>query len=382
VNAENPEITILMPCLNEEATIQVCVEKAFRAINSMEISAEVLVADNGSTDQSVLIAEKAGARVVRVENSGYGAAIAGGVAESKGKFILMGDADDSYNFLEIEAFVKAWKNGAEFVMGNRFRGGIEPGAMPFLHRWLGNPVLSYIGRLFFSSSFGDFHCGMRGFTREAFDKMELISPGMEFASEMVVKASLLGISSAEVPVHLYKDGRGGPSHLNTWSDGWRHLRFLMLFSPRWVFFYPGLFFVFLGLMFSSLLIRSVLPFQSLKLDISTLLYANGLGLIGFQLISIYLLSQAFARREGLIMQSGISLDWFRLERGLITGLLLIIGGLFLSVSALLYWQDCNYGPLNPQIVLRKVIPAVSLFLLGFQVLGFSFFMSFLQIGKK
>jgi glycosyltransferase involved in cell wall biosynthesis len=371
-----------MPCLNEEATIRVCVEKAFRAINSMEISAEVLVADNGSTDQSVLIAERAGARVVRVENSGYGAAIAGGVAESKGKFILMGDADDSYNFLEIEAFVKAWKNGAEFVMGNRFLGGIEPGAMPFLHRWLGNPVLSYIGRLFFSSSFGDFHCGMRGFTREAFDKMELISPGMEFASEMVVKASLLEISSAEVPVRLYKDGRGGPSHLNTWSDGWRHLRFLMLFSPRWVFFYPGLFFVFLGLMFSSLLMRSVLPFQSLKLDISTLLYANGLGLIGFQLISIYLLSQAFARREGLIMQSGIRMDWFRLERGLITGLLLITGGLFLSVSALLYWKDCNYGPLNPQIVLRKVIPAVSLFLLGFQVLGFSFFMSFLQIGKK
>ena len=382
MNAENPEITILMPCLNEEVTIRVCVEKAFKALKSMDIAGEVLVADNGSTDRSVLIAKEAGARIVMVENSGYGSAIAGGAAQSKGKFILMGDADDSYNFLEIEAFVKAWKNGAEFVMGNRFRGGIEPGAMPFLHRWLGNPVLSYIGRLFFSSSFGDFHCGMRGFTREAFDKMELISPGMEFASEMVVKASLLGIPSSEVPVHLYKDGRGGPSHLNTWSDGWRHLRFLMLFSPRWVFFYPGLFFVFLGLMFSSLLMRSVLPFQSLKLDISTLLYANGLGLIGFQLISIYLLSQAFARREGLIMQSGINMDWFRLERGLITGLLLITGGLFLSVSALLYWKDCNYGPLNPQIVLRKVIPAVSLFLLGFQVLGFSFFMSFLQIGKK
>jgi glycosyltransferase involved in cell wall biosynthesis len=213
------------------------VEKGLLAIRKLGLEGEVLVADNGSSDDSVQLAETAGARVVKVESSGYGSAISGGVAASHGQFILMGDADDSYNFLEIEPFVKAWQNGAEFVMGNRFQGGIEKGAMPFLHRWLGNPVLSFIGRLFFSSGFGDFHCGMRGFSREAFDRMELISPGMEFASEMVVKASLLGITSAEVPVRLYKDGRGGaPSHLNTWSDGWRHLRFLLLFSPRWVFF--------------------------------------------------------------------------------------------------------------------------------------------------
>ena len=377
------EITILIPCLNEAATIQVCVEKALLSIRKLEMDGEVLVADNGSSDDSVQLAEKAGARVVRVEKSGYGAAISGGVMESRGEFILMGDADDSYNFLEIEPFVKAWKNGASFVMGNRFQGGIEKGAMPFLHRWLGNPVLSFIGRLFFSSGFGDFHCGMRGFTREAFNRMELISPGMEFASEMVVKASLLGIPSAEVPVRLYKDGRGGaPSHLNTWSDGWRHLRFLLLFSPRWVFFYPGLLFVFFGLMLSTLLTRSVLPFQTFKLDLSTLLYANCLGLIGFQLIFFYLLSQAFVRREGLSIRSGIGMDWFRLERGLMAGGLLLAGGLWLSLSALGYWKSLHFGPLNPQVVLRKVIPAVSLFILGFQVISFSFYLSFLQLGKK
>ena len=377
-----PDITILIPCLNEAATIRICVEKAVLACRKLGLEAEVLVADNGSSDNSVLLAEAAGARVVLVKDSGYGSAISGGVRESKGKFILMGDADDSYNFLEIEPFIHAWKNGADFVMGNRFKGGIEKGAMPFLHRWLGNPVLSFIGRLFFSSGFGDFHCGMRGFTREAFDRMELISPGMEFASEMVVKASLLGISSAEVPVRLYKDGRGGPSHLNTWTDGWRHLRFLLLFSPRWVFFYPGLFFVFLGFLLSTLLTRSVLPFQTFKLDVSTLLYSNCLGLIGFQLIFFYLLSQAFARREGLSIHSGIGMSWFRLERGLMTGGFLILGGLWLSFSALAYWQGQHFGPLNPQIILRKVIPAVSLFLLGFQVISFSFYLSFLQLGKK
>ncbi len=382
VNAEDPEISILMPCLNEAATITICIEKAFSALDKLGISGEVLVADNGSKDDSIRLAKEAGARVVEVEKSGYGSALMGGAAACKGRFILMGDADDSYNFLEIQPFVQAWKNGAEFVMGNRFRGGIESGAMPPLHRYLGNPVLSFIGRLFFASAFGDFHCGMRAFTKDAFARMQLSSPGMEFASEMVVKASLLDIPSAEVPVKLYRDGRGGPSHLNTWSDGWRHLRFLLLFSPRWVFFYPGLLFVFAGLMLSTLLTRSVLPFQSFKLDISTLLYANCMVLIGFQLIFFYLSSQAFARREGLSIHSGIEMHWFRLERGLITGGILLVLALWLTFSALAYWKAQHFGPLNPQLVLRKVIPAVSLFLLGFQVISFSFFMSFLQLGKK
>jgi glycosyltransferase involved in cell wall biosynthesis len=382
LNPDSPEISILIPCLNEAATIRICVEKAFRAFHELGISGEVVVADNGSKDDSVTLATNAGARVIHVENSGYGSALIGGAEACQGKFIIMGDADDSYNFLEIAPFIEAWRRGAEFVMGNRFRGGIEPGAMPFLHQYLGNPVLSFIGRLFFSSRFGDFHCGMRGFTPEAFQQMKLSSPGMEFASEMIVKGSLLGISSEEVPVKLYKDGRNGPSHLNTWSDGWRHLRFLLLFSPRWLFFYPGLLFVFGGLMVSTLLTRAVLPFQTMKLDLSTLLYANCLVLIGFQLIFFYLICQAFARREGLSIQSGIGLGWFRLERGLIAGAMLLAAGLFLSFSALAYWKSQHFGPLNPQLVLRKVIPAVSLFLLGFQVISFSFYLSFLELGKR
>ena len=382
LNKANPEVSILMPCLNEAATIGKCVEKALQALENLHLQGEVVVADNGSTDDSVSIAMDSGARVVTIRERGYGAAILGGASACRGQFILMADADDSYNLLEIKPFVDAWQQGAEIVMGNRFRGGIEANAMPFLHRYLGNPVLSFVGRLFFSSPFGDFHCGMRGFTRAAFDRMQLCSTGMEFASEMVVKASLLNLVSAEVPVKLYRDGRNGPSHLNTWSDGWRHLRFLMLFSPRWVFFYPGLFFVFAGLMLSTLLSKGVLPFQSLQLDVSTLLYANCLFLIGFQLVFFYLLSQAFARREGLLISSGIGMGWFRLERGLMAAGLLMAAGFWFSFSALSYWKAQHFGTLNPQIVLRKVIPAASFFLLGFQLFSFSFYYSFLELGKS
>jgi len=382
VTTETPEISIVIPCLNEVRTIAVCIQKSKQAFLNLQVSGEIIVADNGSKDGSIDEAKKAGARVVHVAASGYGAAIQGGVSQSLGTFIIIGDADDSYNFLEIKPFIESWKSGADFVLGNRFIGGIEKDAMPFLHRYVGNPVLSFIGRLFFQNQFGDFHCGMRGFTREAFDKMKLTTAGMEFASEMVVKASLLNLQSAEVPVNLYKDGRGRPPHLNTWADGWRHLRFLLLFSPRWLFFYPGLTFVFLGLLFSSLLLRSGIPFQSIRLDVSTLLYSNGLVIIGSQMIEFYIMSQAFARREGLTIQSGISLDWFKIEKGLILAASFIIFGLGLSVSALHYWEMQNFGPLNPQIVLRKVIPAVTLILLGFQVATFSFFMSFLQIRKS
>jgi glycosyltransferase involved in cell wall biosynthesis len=351
-------------------------------MEKMGLSGEVVVADNGSTDGSAELALQAGARVVEVAILGYGAAISEGIREAKGQFIVIGDGDDSYNFHEIDPFVTAWNSGAEFVLGNRFKGGIDPGAMPFLHRYLGNPILSFIGRLFFQNSFGDFHCGMRGIAKSAFEAMDLQTTGMEFASEMVVKASLLNIPSTEVPVHLYKDGRGRQPHLNTWTDGWRHLRFLLLFSPRWLFFYPGLLFVFLGLLFSSLLSRSIIPFQTVKLDVSTLLYAAGLTLVGFQLISFYLLSQAFAQREGLSIRTGLRLSAFRLEWGLLVAGLLFLVGIGLSFSALNYWASQNYGPLNPQVVLRKVIPAVTCLLLAFQTGTFSFFLSFLQIRKK
>ncbi len=379
--ALSPEISVVIPCLNEARTIGICVEKARKALDAEGLAGEVIVADNGSSDGSEAMAEAAGARVVRVEESGYGSAIRGGVMASAGSFIIVGDGDDSYNFLEINPFIGQWKAGKEFVMGNRFAGGIEPDAMPFLHRYLGNPVLSFIGRLFFRNGFGDFHCGMRGFTRQAFDAMKLSTGGMEFASEMVVKATLLRLKTAEVPVRLYRDGRGRPPHLNTWTDGWRHLRFLLLFSPRWLFFYPGLILIFLGLLFSSILLRSVLPFQNLKLDVHTLLYSSAILLAGVQLISFYLLSQAFARREGLLIRSGLGLGWFRLERGLFVALCLLIAGLYLSFSALQIWKSLHFGPLNPQVVLRKVIPAVTCILMAFQVLTFSFFMSFLQLKK-
>jgi glycosyltransferase involved in cell wall biosynthesis len=375
------ELSIIIPCLNEARTIEVCVKKAHLALTQLEIDGEVIVADNGSTDGSQNLAESAGAKVVAVTQQGYGAAIQGGVLASSGQFIIMGDGDDSYNFLEIKPFVEAWKSGSDFVLGNRFKGGIEKDAMPFLHQYLGNPVLSFVGRLFFSNGFGDFHCGMRGFTREAFNQMQLTTGGMEFASEMVVKASLLGLKSTEVPVRLYKDGRGRAPHLNTWTDGWRHLRFLLLFSPRWLFFYPGLLFVFIGLTISSLLLRSVVPFQSLKLDVHTLLYSSTLTLIGVQLIAFYILSQAFARREGLSISSGLDLSVFKLEYGLLLALCLFSGGIWLSFSAVSDWRNQEFGQLNPQIVLRKVIPAISLILLAFQGLTFSFFLSFLQIKR-
>ena len=375
------QISIIIPCLNEAKTVGICVAKATKALADNGVTGEIIVADNGSSDGSQKIAHEAGAKVVDVNQVGYGAALKGGILASNGQFIIMGDGDDSYNFLEIGVFIEEWKKGKAFVLGNRFKGGIEPDAMPFLHKYLGNPVLSFIGRLFFQNGFGDFHCGMRGFTREAFDKMGLGTAGMEFASEMVVKASLLKLDSAEVPVKLYKDGRGRSSHLNTWTDGWRHLRFLLLFSPRWLFFYPGLTFVFLGMLFSSLLLRSELPFQSLRLDVHTLLYTSALILIGFQMIAFYLLSQAFARREGLYIQSGIDLNWFKLERGLLLAFAFLCFGVFLSLSALQIWEIQNFGPLNPQIVLRKVIPAVTAILLAFQVGTFSFFMSFLQLKR-
>lgn len=375
------KVSIVIPCLNEINTIGTCVEKALRALHQLNLDGEVLVADNGSTDGSAELAEKMGARVVYVPQSGYGAALKGGIEASKGAFVIMGDGDDSYNFLEIEPFIQKFEEGYEFVMGNRFLGGIDAGAMPLLHRYLGNPVLSFIGRLFFQNHFGDFHCGLRGFTRQAFDRMELNTAGMEFASEMVVKASLLNLKSTEVPVHLYRDGRGRPPHLQTWSDGWRHLRFLLLFSPRWLFFYPGLVFAFIGMLFSSILMRSQIGTSYLRFDVHTLLYTSAMSLIGFQLIAFYLLCQAFARREGLYIQSGIDLSWFRLERGLLLAFIFLLIGLYMSVSALQMWKMEGFGPLNPQVVFRKVIPAVTAILLAFQVGTFSFFMSFLQLKR-
>lgn len=234
-----PEFSVVLPCLNEAETLAKCIEKAQRAFRELGIDGEVVVGDNGSTDGSQQIAERLGARVIPVAEKGYGNALRGGVVAARGKYLIMGDSDDSYDFSAISPFVGKLRQGYDLVMGNRFRGGIMPGAMPWKHKWIGNPVLSFIGRLLFHCPVRDFHCGMRGFSKDAYERMKLQTTGMEFASEMVIKSTLLQMRIDEVPTILYKDGRSRPPHLRSWRDGWRHLRFMLLFSPRWLFLYPG-----------------------------------------------------------------------------------------------------------------------------------------------
>jgi len=277
------ELTILMPCLNEAATVGSCVAKARGFLERAGIAGEVLVADNGSEDGSSALAQQAGARVVQVAERGYGAALAAGIAAARGRYVIMGDADDSYDFSRLEPFVDKLRQGYPLVVGNRFKGGIRPGAMPPLHRYLGNPVLSFVGRLFFGAGVGDFHCGLRGFDRAAVRSLDLRTPGMEFASELVVKAALAGWRIAEVPTTLHPDGRGRPPHLRSWRDGWRHLRFLLLFSPRWLFLYPGLVLLVLGVALTTALYFAPLRVFGAGLDIHSMLYASAAALLGMQL---------------------------------------------------------------------------------------------------
>ncbi|HEV2722568.1 MAG TPA: glycosyltransferase family 2 protein, partial [Thermoanaerobaculia bacterium] len=278
------ELSIVMPCLNEAETIEVCVAKARRFLDTSGIDGEVVVADNGSRDASREIAGRAGARVVDVGERGYGSALQGGIAAARGRYVIMGDADDSYDFSALAAFVEKLRGGADLVMGDRFAGGVLPGAMPPLHRWLGNPVLSGIGRLFFRSPVRDFHCGLRGFSKAAYERMELRTTGMEFASEMVVKATLLGMRVDEVPIVLHPDGRSHPPHLRSWRDGWRHLRFLLLYSPRWLFLYPGFVLMLLGAVVAGWLLPRPRTLGGVTFDVQTLLYAGMAIVIGFQAV--------------------------------------------------------------------------------------------------
>ena len=377
---EKEELTILMPCLNEEETIGLCIRKALSFLEQHQIRGEVLIADNGSTDQSRDIARRLGARVVDVEAKGYGSALLGGIRAAKGQYIIMGDSDDSYDFLNLMPFVSKLREGYDLVMGNRFKGGIEKGAMPFLHRYLGNPVLTFIGRLFFRIGISDFHCGLRGFRRDSILAIGLNTPGMEFASEMVVKSALSGLKIAEVPTTLSPDGRSRPPHLNTWRDGWRHLRFLLIYSPRWMFFYPGLLFMVLGSILSVALIINPIYFNTVRLDIHTLLYAAGSVIIGFQLISFYLLSKTYGVQAGLLPKSARLRRFekiFSLERSIAVGFLLIMAGLGLSVRSYLIWQNADYGDLAPSHTLRIVIPGLISLILGIQVIFTGFFRSLL-----
>jgi hypothetical protein len=326
-----------------------------------------------------------GARVVHVQNKGYGSALMGGIAAARGKYIIMADADDSYDFTALMPFLAKLREGYDLVMGNRFKGGIKPGAMPPLHKYLGNPVLSGIGRLFFQTLCGDFHCGMRGFSKAAVAKMDLRTTGMEFASEMVVKATLHGMRVAEVPTTLSPDGRSRPPHLRSWRDGWRHLRFMLLYSPRWLFFYPGLLLMLIGLLTGLWLLPGPQTIGSVSFDVHTLLYSAAAVFIGFQSILFSVFTKVFAISEGLLPEDPRLDRWFRkitLEVGLAVGGLLMIIGLAGSIYALGDWGAQSFGPLEPTKMLRMVIPTVLALTLGCQIVLSSFFLSVLGMGRR
>ena len=373
-----PELTILMPCLNEAETLGACIAKARGFLDRTGVSGEILVADNGSTDGSQAIASAAGARVAAIAEKGYGSALIGGLREARGRFVIMGDADDSYDFGALDGFLTELRSGAALVMGNRFKGGIKPGAMPVLHRYLGNPVLSAIGRLFFDSPCGDFHCGLRGFDRDAILSLDLHAPGMEFASEMVVKATLRGLPMTEVPTVLWPDGRSRPPHLRTWRDGWRHLRFLLLFSPRWLFLYPGL-----GLLIAGLLgMAWHLPSPRGAGGVNTLFYASLAVVVGFDSILFYVFARLYGMRAGLAPPDARFLRFARavtLEAGLLTGLGLLLLGLGLASAAVSVWTRKAFGGLTPEQTMRLVIPSGTCILLAFQIAYGAFFLSVLEL---
>jgi glycosyltransferase involved in cell wall biosynthesis len=376
------ELTILMPCLNEAETLAACIGKARDFLDRSGIAGEIVIADNGSTDGSREIAEGLGARVVPVPERGYGAALGGGIQAARGRFIIMGDADDSYDFSRLDAFVDQLRAGADLVMGNRFKGGIAPGAMPWLHRYIGNPVLSAIGRLFFGASIGDFHCGLRGFSRTAIRSLNLRTAGMEFASEMVVKATLARLDIREVPTTLVKDGRSRPPHLRSIRDGWRHLRFLLLFSPRWLFLYPGIALLAVGLVVGAILLPGPVHFGRISLDVHTFLVA-ALGIIvGLQSISFAIIGRRFASRYGFIPRSGSYdrlLEALTLERILLAALSLMLVGIIALVWGISQWAARDFGPLNPSSTMRPVILAMTALVSGFQMMMSGFMSSMINI---
>ena len=377
------ELTVVMPCLNEAETVATCVRKAIGFLAESGISGEVLVADNGSTDGSQRLATDAGARVVPISDKGYGNALMGGIVAARGKYVIMGDADDSYDFTNLMPFVNELRKGADLVMGNRFQGGIAPGAMPPLHKYLGNPVLSFIGRLFFRSKIGDFHCGLRGFSRDSVMALNLQATGMEFASEMVVKATLAGQRITEVPTTLDKDGRTRPPHLHTWRDGWRHLRFLLLFSPRWLFFIPGLVLLFAGLVFgAAVAIANPLEIGGVSFDVDTLVAASAMVVIGFQSVLFWLFTQVYAGSEGFLPEEPKVqrvLEKLSLERGLMLGGLIGLAGLAGLIFSLLYWNGQKFSHLNYEHSLRIMIPSVTALIVSCQVVLGTFFLSILGI---
>lgn len=374
------ELTILMPCLNEAETLAICIEKALGFLRRSGISGEVLIADNGSSDGSQEIAARLGARVTHVPEKGYGAALIAGIAAARGRYVIMGDSDDSYDFSVLDPFIAKLRDGFDLVMGNRFKGGIAPGAMPPLHRYLGNPVLSTIGRIFFASPIRDFHCGLRGFSRDAMAALELRAPGMEFASEMVVKATMRGLRIAEVPTTLSPDGRSRPPHLRSWRDGWRHLRFLLIFCPRWLFFYPGALLFALGALVMALLLPGPVSLGAVTLDVHSLLYASGAVVMGFQAMQFWVFARLYGAVTGLLPEAerlNRALSRFGLEAALLLAGAIFLLGLALGGWSLAQWGARDFGTLQGAGVMRMAIASVTAMLIGLQLAFGAFFLALL-----
>ncbi len=385
---ERPEVSFLLPCLNEAQTLQTCLRKIHQTITRHQLRAEIIVADNGSHDGSDTIAIIAGAKVLHVEQKGYGAALQAGLAAAQGTYIIMGDADDSYDFSATFPFIQKLREGYDLAMGCRLPkagGKIMPGAMPWLHRWLGNPVLSGLGRLFFQCPVTDFHCGLRGFRRDFCLKLDLQTTGMEFASEMVIKSTLLGGKIAEIPITLYKDGRNRRPHLNTWRDGWRHLRFMLMYSPRWLFFIPGSFLLIVGSLIGGILLTGPLHISGVTFDTNTLLVAAMAILVGFNLVSFGAFSKLIAISTKLLPKDPLLeklSKTFTLEMGIFCGAFVALLGASLLGWGILYWQSQNFGSLSYPESLRLVIPGTTALTLGVEIIFSSFLVSILLMRRK
>jgi glycosyltransferase involved in cell wall biosynthesis len=381
-----PELSVVMPCLNEARTLGTCIRKAQASFDRIGIAGEVVVADNGSTDGSREIAEELGARVVPVEQRGYGAALTGGIAAARGRWVIMGDADDSYDFAELEPFVQRLREGYDLVAGNRFKGGIREGAMPWLHRRLGNPVLSFVGRRLYGTPCGDIYCGLRGFDREKVGALDIRSSGMEFAIEMIVKASMMGLKVTEVPTTLSPDAEGREPHLNTWRDGWRSIRLLLLYSPKWLFLYPGLLLLAVGVAGMAWLVPGQRSIGGVTFDVSTLLYFALAVIVGLQSVYFFLTARWFGITEGLLPDDPrirrLLEGRGRLEVGLVAGMTLLGVGLGLSIYALATWNEASFGRLDYPDTLRIIIPGATLIACGMQTALSALFLSVLGLRRR